>query len=159
MTLEDALDHASKQCNHGVEEEGGIILVNKEDNDYEFIKLRNVNEGTFSAPHLWTADQNEYAEKILPKVMSKTWKHFASFHTHPRFTALPSGIDLGILFPGFSKNYIYSPVHGEITEWTYDYYTKRAGIVRTFIWVDHIFEVAKLPVAVDRLLGTIDFKS
>ena len=117
MKLQEALLEATKACNHEIEEEGGIILHNPAVPDqYEFVKLRNQNTGTEIAPVLWTADRQEYAEKIIPKIMNGM-RHYASFHTHPRFLPIPSRIDLNELFPGFSINYIYSQVALAITEW------------------------------------------
>ena len=117
MKLQEALFEATKSCNNAVEEEGGIILHNPSiPDEFEFIKLRNQNTGTEIAPVLWTADRQEYAEKIIPKIM-KGMRHYASFHTHPRFLPIPSRIDLNELFPGFPTNYIYSQVALAITEW------------------------------------------
>lgn len=115
MTIEDVLLKATKECNHDLEEEGGIILRNKELDDYEFVKVRNDNEGSEIAPVLWTADRFEYAKKIIPMLAS--WRHYASFHTHPKFPPIPSSIDLGTLFPGFPINFIYSQALKEISEW------------------------------------------
>lgn len=119
MNLEDTLLEATKQCSHEVEEEGGVILYNTTLDSYDFIKLRNQNEGTSIAPVLWTADRDEYAKFVIP-LYSKGWKHYASFHTHPRFIPRPSSIDINVLFPGFPINYIYSRVIQEITQWNVD---------------------------------------
>ena len=69
MKLQEALLEATKACNHEIEEEGGIILHNPAVPDqYEFVKLRNQNTGTEIAPVLWTADRQEYAEKIISEL-------------------------------------------------------------------------------------------
>lgn len=123
MNLPNTLAQAAKECNHPLEEEGGIILKHKETGNYDFVKLRNSNTGTDIAPCLWTADRYEYADKIIPRVWNRAWEHYASFHTHPRFVAVPSGIDLGTLFPGFPVNFIYSKLQNGITEW----FTEKSG--------------------------------
>ena len=123
--LNEVLLSATQQCNNEHEEEGGIVLSHKEEG-FEFIKLRNQNSGTPIAPSLWTADQYEYAEKILPK-FAKGWQHYASFHTHPMFIPFPSHIDLGTLFPGFPINYIYSQIEECMTRW--DYREKKESFV------------------------------
>lgn len=120
MKLIEVIHDATQQCRDEIEEEGGIIIHNPSVEDsYEFIKLTNQNTGKALAPVLWTADQQEYADKILPRVM-KGERHFASFHTHPRFLAIPSTIDLSQLFPGFSINMIYSQTTNRISVWETD---------------------------------------
>lgn len=109
-----ALEAAVNECSETIEEEGGVILVKGD--DYCYYKLRNQNTGTSIAPVLWTADRDEYAKNVIP-AYAKGWRHYASFHTHPQFLPLPSGIDYDVLFPGFPVNYIYSPVTQEITQW------------------------------------------
>lgn len=116
-TLEQVLGHAVKECKDAKEEEGGVIIRHSDDH-YQFIKLRNQNTGTEIAPVLWTADRNEYAQKVMP-LFFKGWRQFASFHTHPQFLPFPSNIDLTQLFPGFSIDYIYSQKTREITKWSY----------------------------------------
>lgn len=120
MKLQEALFEATKECNHEVEEEGGIIIHDPSTpNSFEFIKITNQNAGTKIAPVLWTADRQEYADKIIPR-FAKGMRHYASFHTHPRFLPIPSNVDLTQLFPGFSINYIYSQVSAAISEWKTD---------------------------------------
>lgn len=118
MTLNDTLLHAVTSCGHPAEEEGGIILVNNAAQTFQFVKLRNQNTGTPIAPVLWTADRDEYAKNVIP-LFKDGWRHFASFHTHPKFVPFPSTIDINELFPGFSINYIYSQKTQEVTQWDY----------------------------------------
>ncbi len=116
MTLNETLSDAATECSHPIEEEGGIILYNKEQDEYQFIKLTNQNKGTQMANVLWTADRYEYADLVMP-MFAHGWRHYASFHTHPRFPALPSGIDLNVLFPGFPVNFIFGKLNDEISQW------------------------------------------
>lgn len=116
-TLINALTEAVKACNSPTkEEEGGVILFNKD--DYRFVKLSNVNSGETLAAVLWTADRNEYAAQVIP-LFKDGWKHYASFHTHPNFPPFPSGIDRFNLFPGFPVNFIYSPLYKMVVEYFY----------------------------------------
>lgn len=114
-TILSALKYAVSSCFNPDEEEGGIILVNKA-NEHEFIKLKNDNSGTDIALGLWTANRQEYADKIIPR-FKEGWIHYASFHTHPIFYPTPSAIDATELFPGFEINFIYSQLHNKVTEW------------------------------------------
>lgn len=103
------------------EEEGGVIVSEKSTvlEVNTFIKLKNANTGTDIAPVLWTADPHEFAKKVIPKI-SRGGRLAASFHTHPRFAAQPSQVDLSQLFLGFKDNYIYSPTQNELTHWQAD---------------------------------------
>ena len=107
--MKNALLSAVNLCNNpDQEEEGGVIL--QKGDEFRFIKLTNTNTGKPLAPVLWTADRNEYATQVLP-LFKDGWTQSASFHTHPCFLPLPSGIDLFQLFPGFPLNFIYAPMH------------------------------------------------
>lgn len=104
------------ECPHRVEEEGGIIL-NKDD-DYVFVRIKNIHENTQTAYGLYETDLCELKTKIFPKI-AEGWKLYASFHTHPMFGASPSSLDINKLFEGFKNNYIYSPIQKtySITTW------------------------------------------
>lgn len=102
-----AMLDASKRCAHHIEEEGGIIL--NKDEEYTFVKVKNIYEGTDVAAGLYETDQSELSSLVLTKV-GEGWKFYASFHTHPQFSPAPSSLDLGKLFQGFKYNVIYSPI-------------------------------------------------
>jgi proteasome lid subunit RPN8/RPN11 len=117
--LEQTLLRAAKTCqSEELEEEGGIIMANKDESEFRFIKLGNTNSGTPTAKVLWTADRNEYAKTILP-MFHEGWRQYASFHTHPQFLPTPSSVDTTQLFPGFRTNYIYSRITASIVEYEY----------------------------------------
>lgn len=98
---------AAKSCRHPVEEQGGIIL--NKDEEFLFVKVKNIYEGMDTAAGLYETDQNELSGLVLSKV-SEGWKFYASFHTHPQFSPAPSSLDLGKLFQGFKQNIIFSPI-------------------------------------------------
>jgi proteasome lid subunit RPN8/RPN11 len=118
-SIEKVLTNAVQACVERTEEEGGVIMKRPKNGRTEFAyyRLRNSNTGTDIAPSLWTADRNEYAQKIIP-LFKEGWTQWASFHTHPQFLPFPSGIDIHTLFPGFAVNVIYSPVTKELTRWS-----------------------------------------
>lgn len=97
---------AGDQCQHAVEEEGGIILA--KDNGYVFAKVKNIHAGTSEAVGLYETDQHELKDKVLDEV-AKGWQIYASFHTHPSFSPAPSSLDMHSLFQGFKYNIIFSP--------------------------------------------------
>jgi proteasome lid subunit RPN8/RPN11 len=101
-----AMLEAASACPHRREEEGGIVLA--KDNEYQFVKVKNIHEGTDTAVGLYETDQAELKDRVLSKV-GEGWKLFASFHTHPEFSPAPSSLDLGKLFNGFKYNVIYAP--------------------------------------------------
>jgi len=105
--LAKTLLQAVENCPHPVEEEGGIILA--KDDEYCFVKVKNIHKGTDTAAGLYETDQTELKENVLTKV-ADGWKFYASFHTHPKYTPTPSSLDLEKLFQGFKYNAIYSPV-------------------------------------------------
>lgn len=111
------------------EERGGVIVVAGEHpkNRFRFIPLRNYNEGTDTAKVLWTADRMEYGKIVCP-MFRKGWRQYASFHSHPRFPAMPSHTDLTKLFPGFGINYIYS-----CTDHQLGIYAKKDGKLLGFL--------------------------
>ena len=96
---------AAEECFNPIEEEGGIII--EKEKVYEFVKIKNVYEGTSSAPSLYETDREKLSELIFSKIC-KGWKMYASFHTHPSFSATPSDLDLTKLFQSFKYNIIYS---------------------------------------------------
>jgi hypothetical protein len=125
-TLNNILDEAIGLCTSNDDEQGGVILskVGGEGPygkriDYQFVHLRNANTGLPLAKSLWTADRNEYAKKVIP-LFKDGWRHFASFHTHPKWPAIPSKIDLTELFPGFPINYIYSGIDNDLGRFEFD---------------------------------------
>lgn len=131
-TLSHALLEAVKECNHTLEEEGGIIL-NKE-NDYLFVKIKSIFSGTPTAIGLYETDKSELGKKVLMRMSSEGWQMYASFHTHPSFSAEPSNTDMTYLFRGFKHNYIYAPrsKYFSLTSWEGDecstQYTSRKQI-------------------------------
>ena len=98
---------AAESCPDAVEEQGGIILA--KDGEYCFVKVKNIHEGTSTAAGLYETDQTELKDNVLTKV-GDGWKFYASFHTHPKWSAVPSNLDLEKLFQGFKYNVIFSPV-------------------------------------------------
>lgn len=136
-TLNGTLNWAVECCwealnTDDLEEHGGIIMFHKESGKYEFVFLHNVNTGKPLANVLWTASQDEYAKKIIP-MLRKGYTQYASFHTHPQFMARPSQIDLTELFPGFTANYIYSPVEKAARRFDYDNESKEF-VNTTIVW-------------------------
>jgi proteasome lid subunit RPN8/RPN11 len=103
-----AMISASVECTSTKEEEGGIIM--EKDAVYEFVRVKNVYEGTDRASGLYETDQEELSQLIFSRVC-KGWKMHASFHTHPSFSPTPSSLDLDKLFQGFRYNIIWSPTH------------------------------------------------
>lgn len=110
-TIDTALDQARAACTTNMEEQGGVI-VRKPEGIFKFIKIENAFAGQPQANTLWLADREEYAEKVIP-LFNDGWKNYASYHTHPRWPAQPSSIDLKDLFPGFPVNYIHSSLEDE----------------------------------------------
>jgi proteasome lid subunit RPN8/RPN11 len=103
-----AMLKASEECPSTKEEEGGIIM--EKDGQYEFVRVKNVYEGTDRASGLYETDHEELSQLVFSRVC-KGWKMHASFHTHPSFSPTPSSLDLDKLFQGFKYNVIYSPTH------------------------------------------------
>lgn len=100
---------AKDECNNPLEEEGGIIIHNEDNEQYKFVKIKNKYNGTATAIGLYEADVEEFSSKVISK-LSKGWKMYASFHTHPTFPPTPSQLDVSTLFEGFMYNFIYSPL-------------------------------------------------
>jgi proteasome lid subunit RPN8/RPN11 len=99
---------ASRECASTLEEEGGIIM--EKEGVYEFVRIKNVHEGTDRASGLYETDQEELSQLVFSRVC-KGWKMHASFHTHPSFSPTPSCLDIDKLFEGFRYNVIWSPTH------------------------------------------------
>jgi hypothetical protein len=97
---------ASEVCDHATEEQGGLIL--SRDESFLFVPIRNIHIGTITAVGLYETDKLELKTKVFTR-MSEGWRMFASFHTHPMFSATPSVTDMTYLFQGFESNYIYAP--------------------------------------------------
>ena len=107
------------------EEQGGFIIHNTITDDFEFHLVTNMNHRHPIASGLYTANPDEYAEKILGKTLAsdkkQNWVEYASFHTHPvGFGPFPSRMDLTQLFTSFPINYIYSPDTQSLMEYTYN---------------------------------------
>lgn len=114
-SLGEILHQAIFECPGEHEEEGGFIVVNN--GKYEFIKIRNQHTGEPCAVGFYEADQHEYGEKVVGKLLSG-YKNFASFHTHPTgCRAFPSSIDLTRLFNGAKTNFIWSPSLNELNQY------------------------------------------
>jgi len=103
------------------EEQGAFIIQREGVAEYEAYWVTNINSGTPRASGLYTANRDEYGEKILKKVLTGDWFEYASFHTHPRgFGSYPSIMDLRQLFTGFPINYIYAPDMELLMRYNYD---------------------------------------
>lgn len=100
----------------GAEEEGGFIL--KREDEYLFVKVKNANTGTEVALVLFTADRAEFGTKVIPH-QKDGWIIWASFHSHPGNSVMPSSTDLTKLFKGFPNNFIYSPKSKKLNWYQY----------------------------------------
>lgn len=107
-SLRHALQHAISLYNPDLnEEQGGFIL--KKSEEYFYVPVKNENTGKPMALALYTADKEEFNQKVVFKSLQDDFEIFASFHTHPKgMRALPSGVDLRFLFTNFPINFIYS---------------------------------------------------
>jgi len=114
--LAQELYRAAALCSKSSEEEGGLLL--HRDEDFEFVKLRNIYTGSTTALGLYEAHEGDFGELIVPRVQ-EGWKLHGSFHTHPSFSPSPSSLDLNKLFMGFKYNYIYATERGyySASEW------------------------------------------
>jgi proteasome lid subunit RPN8/RPN11 len=101
-----AMLEAAEMCSDDSDESGGIILE-KDRKDYRFVKLKSKYQGKPEGPALYEVCDEDLKNLVFPEI-SKGWRFFASFHTHPSFSATPSSIDLTTLFRGFKHNVIYS---------------------------------------------------
>ena len=118
----------SCDCKNSFEEEGGFILHKADSDEYKFVKITNRNTGSPVAKALYTAEKQEYGDKVLVEVLKHGWTEFASFHTHPPgFGPFPSEIDLQQLFTGFPINYIYSPDMNLLMQYTLNKETKQCN--------------------------------
>lgn len=119
-SLTESLIGAQKLCTHPDEEQGGVII--EKAGEFKFIKLKNDYEGTSTAVSLYEANRTEMADLVLPSILKGGWRLYASFHTHPRFSATPSSIDYKNIFEGFKYNIIYSNKDAmfSFTEWLND---------------------------------------
>ena len=125
-TLQNAVSQVDPGLN---EEQGGFLIHDTVTGEFEFHLVTNMNHGHPIASGLYTANPDEYAQKVLEKVLSDSTKHrwveYASFHTHPAgFGPFPSRMDLTQLFTSFPINYIYSPDTQALMEYTYKEDTK-----------------------------------
>jgi len=111
--LASELLKASEICCHETEEEGGLVLIRKD--EYKFVPVENIYKGTPTAVGLYETEQSDFTDKVFP-LLKECWKFYASFHTHPSFSPTPSNLDLTVLFQGFKHNYIYAP---RLTEFSY----------------------------------------
>lgn len=106
VSLARAVAAAVESCTDPVEEEGGCILASGL-GEFKFMKVLNYKTGTPVARGLYVADPDAFGGEVFPE-LSRGWNLYASFHTHPTFTATPSTLDRKELFRGFKYNYIYS---------------------------------------------------
>ena len=113
LSLTHCLLSAILQYDYKLEEEqGGFIIKHPDFHIFEFIPVKNKNTGTVIACGLYSADQSEYADKVLGRTLDDGWSVYASYHTHPKggfVRAMPSSIDITKLFAGFPTNFIYAP--------------------------------------------------
>lgn len=108
--LARAIATATVECGGSKEEEGGIILVLDQPagiREYKFIKVINDRRGTLSARGLYVANPEDFGKNVFP-LITEGWNMYASFHTHPTFSATPSSLDEDKLFRGFKYNFIFS---------------------------------------------------
>jgi hypothetical protein len=109
--LARAISTAVVECGDSKEEEGGIILsfIHPEfgTRQFKFIKVINDRRGTLSARGLYVANPEDFGKHVFP-LISEGWNMYASFHTHPTFSATPSSLDEDKLFRGFKYNFIFS---------------------------------------------------
>lgn len=97
---------AAKECSSFEDyEEGGIIF--EKNGEFKFEKIDNIHHGTSRGISLYEV-YTPYFGKLISEQVQDGWKLFASFHTHPSFSAQPSKIDLDYLFKGYKYNVIYS---------------------------------------------------
>jgi proteasome lid subunit RPN8/RPN11 len=122
--LAGAIVDGVNECRHKFEERGGVIM--EKFGDYTFVFLSNVHEDSPIAYGLYEASRDEFGSRVIP-LMQQGWKLFASFHTHPKFTAHPSSLDLSKLFQGFKYNVIYSDLDTlcSFSEWVADTITTK----------------------------------
>jgi proteasome lid subunit RPN8/RPN11 len=91
------------------EEQGGFILKVPKQDHYEFVPITNKLTGTSGAAGLYIAEQAEFDEKVQLRSFDEDLDIFASFHTHPiGMRAMPSSIDINMLFTSFPINFIYA---------------------------------------------------
>ena len=92
------------------EEQGGFIIKEAGEDNYEFIPITNQISGTPTAIGLYIAEPGEFNSKVLVRTLDDIWSVFASYHTHPKgMRAIPSSIDINNLFTSFPVNFIYAP--------------------------------------------------
>jgi hypothetical protein len=139
--LAGALIDAINETNHAFEERGGVLL--EKYGDYRFQLLSNLHADTSRAYGLYEADRNEFGQLVIPEMQSG-WTLFASFHTHPKFSANPSSLDLEKLFQGFKCNVIYSPLNQEcsISEWL-EIKKEEYGLKTKYIGLETLLNLSK----------------
>lgn len=136
VSLMQAMVLASESCTNKIDEEGGLIL--KRNEDCCFVKVENKYAGTDIAGGLYETEMQSLSKNVFP-LLKEGWQMFASFHTHPMFSASPSSIDMTKLFLGFKYNVIFAPVNDvqpnmfSITIWEndkpYRYYINKHKIL------------------------------
>jgi len=115
--------NAVELCGESWEEEGGIILTASDSRqgkqEFKFVKVLNSNRGTPVAVGLYVTDEQDFGKAVFP-LLTGGWNMYASFHTHPTFSATPSSLDRENLFRGFKYNFIYSTLEKTISysEWS-----------------------------------------
>jgi proteasome lid subunit RPN8/RPN11 len=125
---------AAEACNHPLEEQGGLIL--KKNEDYLFVQIKNIHAGSHTAVGLYETDKTELKTKIFSR-MGEGWLMYASFHTHPCFSATPSVTDMTYLFQGFENNYVYAPKPKVFSATSWEGDTSKT----TFMPIDKIKEI------------------
>jgi len=102
----DVAMKAAEECS-SVEnyEQGGIIF--EKNGEFKFHRIENIHNGTTRGISLYEV-YIPYFGKLVSAQVLDGWKLFASFHTHPSFSAQPSRTDLDYLFKGYKYNVIYS---------------------------------------------------
>ena len=108
VSLMQSMLIASESCTNKIDEEGGLIL--KREEDYRFVRVENRYAGTDTACGLYETEMRSLSSGVFSR-LSEGWQMFASFHTHPMYSAHPSSIDMSKLFLGFKYNIIYAPLH------------------------------------------------
>ena len=103
-----------------LEEQGGFILKENDQDNYEFVSVSNEITGTPRAISLYIANTQEFNNRVALRTLDDAWCVYASYHTHPvGMRALPSSIDLNMLFTSFPTNFIYAPER-ELNRFDYD---------------------------------------
>lgn len=121
--LARAVVSAALECGNSEEEQGGVVVTSftpqTGEKEFRFIKVLNDKAGTPIATGLYVANPDDFGSKVFP-LLTRGWYLYASFHTHPTFSANPSSLDREKLFKGFKYNFIYSTLEKTVScsEWS-----------------------------------------